>query len=66
MAALRAFVRNREMLVKYRAVHIQHMQKSIEQMNIKLCTVIKDITGKTGMKTIRAIADGVGFANALI
>ncbi len=58
MSALRAFVRNREMLVKYRAIHIQHIQKSIEQMNIKLCTVIKDITGKTGMNIIRAIADG--------
>jgi len=57
--ALRAFVRNREMLVKYRAIHIQHIQKSIEQMNIKLCTVIKDITGKTGMNIIRAITDGV-------
>ncbi len=58
MVALRAFVRNREMLVKYRAIHIQHIQKSIEQMNIKLCTVIKDITGKTGMNIIRAITGG--------
>jgi len=58
MSALRAFVRNREMLIKYRAIHIQHMQKSIEQMNIKLGTVIKDITGKTGMKIIRAITEG--------
>ncbi len=58
MGTLRSFIRNREMLIKYRAIHIQHIQKSIEQMNIKLGTVIKDITGKTGMKIIRAIIDG--------
>ena len=58
MAALRQLVRNRAMLIKYRAVHIQHMQKSIEMMNVKLGTVIRDITGKTGMKIIRAIVAG--------
>jgi transposase len=58
MAALRQLVRNRAMLIKYRAVHIQHMQKSIEMMNVKLGTVIRDITGKTGMQIVRAIVAG--------
>lgn len=58
MCALRALVRHREMLVRYRAIHIQHMQKNLEMMNVKLCSVVKDITGVTGMKIIRAILDG--------
>lgn len=58
MCALRALVRHREMLVRYRAVHIQHIQKNLEMMNVKLCSVVKDITGVTGMKIIRALLDG--------
>ena len=58
MCALRSLIRQREMLVKYRAFHIQHIQKNLELMNIKLCSVLKDITGVTGMKIIRAIVAG--------
>lgn len=58
MCALRSLIRQREMLVKYRAMHIQHIQKNLETMNVKLCSVLKDITGVTGMKIIRAIIDG--------
>lgn len=56
--ALRALARHREMLIKYRAAHIQHMQKALELMNLKLTTVLSDITGVTGMKIIRAIVAG--------
>lgn len=56
--ALRALSRHREMLVRYRASHIQHMQKALEQMNIKLTYVLSDITGETGMTIIRAILSG--------
>jgi transposase len=58
LCSLRALVRHREMLTKYRSIHIQHIQKSLELMNLKLCSVLKDITGKTGMQIIRAILDG--------
>lgn len=56
--ALRSLARHREMLVKYRAAHIQHMQKALELMNLKLTTVLSDITGVTGMKIIKAILAG--------
>lgn len=56
--ALRALARHREMLVQYRAAHIQHMQKAMELMNIKLTYVLSDITGVTGMAIIRSILDG--------
>jgi hypothetical protein len=46
------------MLASYASHHIQHMQKALEQMNIKLNQVISDITGVTGMKIIRAIISG--------
>src|SRR5467141_3295847 len=37
---------------------VQHMQKALEQMNLKLTEVVSDITGKTGMTIIRAILTG--------
>lgn len=55
---LRAYLRQRAMLISYAAKHIQHMQKALEQMNIKLNRVISDITGATGMKIIRSIIAG--------
>lgn len=56
--ALRALTRHREMLVSYRAAHIQHMQKAMELMNVKLTYVLSDITGVTGMAIIRSILAG--------
>ncbi len=41
---LRALVRHREMLLRYRASHIQHIQKILQQMNLKLTNVISDVT----------------------
>lgn len=55
---LRAYHRQRTMLVNHAATHIQHMQKALEQMNLKLTNVISDITGTTGMKIIRSILAG--------
>jgi transposase len=58
IAALRALVRHRDNLIQYRAAHIQHMQKALQLMNVKLTHVISDITGVTGMTIIRAIVAG--------
>jgi hypothetical protein len=43
------------MLVAYASHHIQHIQKALEQMNLKLAHVVSDITGLTGMGIIKAI-----------
>jgi transposase len=56
--AIRSLVRHREMLVQYRSSHIQHMQKALIQMNVRLTSVLSDITGVTGMQIIRAIVAG--------
>lgn len=55
---LRAYMRQREMLVSTIATHIQHMQKSLRQMNLLLDNVVTDITSQTGMRIIRAILTG--------
>jgi len=58
IVALRAYIRHRDNLIKCAGQHVQHMQKSLTQMNIQLHNVISDITGKTGMLIIRAIVAG--------
>ena len=58
VCALRSYVRQRAMLVTYASHHIQHMEKALEQMNIKLSRVITELTGVTGMKIIRDILAG--------
>jgi len=56
--ALRAYWRQRQTQVRYAASHVQHMQKALEQMNVKLPEVVSDITGLTGMSIIDAILEG--------
>ena len=63
--ALRNSVRLRKQMIKEISRQIQRMQKAMEQMNIKLHTVINDITGKTGMAIINAILDGERNAEKL-
>jgi transposase len=38
--------------------HVQHMQKAMERMNVKLHDTISDLTGVSGLKVVRAIVAG--------
>ncbi len=58
MLPLRAFMRQRRMLIEYASDHIRHMQKALDLMNLKLHLVISDITGVTGLRIMHAILDG--------
>jgi transposase len=58
VCALRSYQRQRDMLVRSSTRHVQHMQKALTQMNIKLREVLREVTGKTGMEIIRAILGG--------
>jgi transposase len=58
VCSLRAYLRQRAMLVQYASQHIQHMQKALSQMNVKLQHVVSDINGATGLRIIRAILGG--------
>ncbi len=55
---LRSYPRQRSMLVRYASHHIQHIQKALSQMNVKLQHVISDVTGKTGLAIIDDIVRG--------
>ena len=55
---LRAYLRQRERLLDTAASQIQHMQKAMTEMNLQLHHVVSDVTGKTGMRILRAIIDG--------
>src|SRR6059058_3149114 len=39
-------------------VHVQHMQKSLDQMNLQIHHVISDITGVAGLAIVDAIVAG--------
>jgi transposase len=58
ICTLRGYMRQREMLVECYTMHVQHMQKALTQMNLRLPNVVSDITGVTGMKIIKAILAG--------
>jgi len=58
IGVIRSYVRHRQMLIQYAAIHVQHMQKALTLMNVQLHHVISDITGVTGMRILNAILHG--------
>lgn len=58
IATLCAYMRQRGRLTENPAAHIQHMQKTLMEMTLRLHHVVSDITGATGMRIIRAIVSG--------
>jgi len=58
IARLRAYFRQRDVPVRYRSSHQQHIQKALMQMNLQLHHVVKDITGLTARRIIDAILFG--------
>lgn len=58
ICVLRALWRQRSTLLRDQAREVQHMQKSLVQMNIQLAKVISDIVGTTGQQILRAIIAG--------
>src|SRR6516164_1182756 len=51
---LRASLRQRANLIRSASRHVQHMQKALEQMNLKLTAILSDSTGVSGRAIIRA------------
>jgi transposase len=58
VCVIRSIVRHRDNLVKSAASHVQHIHKSLTQMNLQIHNVISDITGVTGMAIMDAIIAG--------
>lgn len=61
----RTLLRHRAGLVQACSQHIQHMQKSLDQMNVQIHRVLSDITGISGLAMVRAILDGKRDGRAL-
>lgn len=55
---LRSYLRLREDHIRSASMHVNHMQKALTEMNIRLKEVISQIHGKSGMSIIEAILDG--------
>ena len=55
---LQDYLRLRTEHVSSAASHVQHMQKALERMNVKLHDVISSLTGASGLAVVRAIVRG--------
>ena len=55
---LRALLRTRKQLVREQASHVQRLQKTLEDANIKLDAVISDVIGVSGRAMIEALIAG--------
>jgi len=55
---LQDYLRVREDHISMATSHVQHMQKAMERMNVKLHDTISDLTGVSGLKVVRAIVAG--------
>lgn len=55
---LRTYIRLRNDHISLASQHIQHMQKALDSMNIKLHNVISKINGISGMRILKAIIQG--------
>ena len=58
ICAVRTLLRHRNNLIEGAAKHVLHMEKALEQMNLKLHHVISDLTGVTGLAIVDAILAG--------
>src|SRR5215213_3748952 len=58
ICVLRSYMRQRQTLISNASRHLQHMQKALTQMNLKLHQVLSDLSGQTGMRIVRAILQG--------
>src|SRR6202163_93551 len=62
---LRSLTRTRKQLVREQTRHVQRIEKTLAEGNIKLSSVISDIMGASGRRMIPAIIDGGWQPNKL-
>lgn len=63
---LRSYVRLREDHIRSAAMHINHMQKALTEMNIRLKEVLSQLQGKSGISIIEAILKGERNVSVLV
>jgi len=62
---MRDLLRTRKQLVRERSSHIQRIQKTLEDANIKLDCVVTDILGLSGRRILEALIEGQTVPQAL-
>lgn len=63
---LRTLMRTRKQLVRERAQHVLRIQKTLEDANLKIASVVSDITGKSGRAILEALITGETRPEALL
>jgi transposase len=63
---LRDYTRLRQDHLEMGCPHILHMQKALDQMNLKIHEVLSDLTGVSGQRLVQAIIDGVREREMLV
>src|SRR3954470_15317813 len=63
---LRAFLRTRKQLVREQASHVQRVQKTLEDANLKLGSVLSQVMGVSGRGILQALIDGQSDPDALL
>jgi len=63
---LRDYTRLRQDHIQMAMPHILHMQKALDQMNLKIHEVLSDLTGASGRRLVEAILSGERRPEALV
>ena len=58
-------LRTRKQLTRERTSHVQRLQRTLEEANIKLDSVITDIMGLSGRRMIEAMLKGATLSQAM-
>ncbi len=66
IAELRTLLRTRKQLVREQAQHVQRLQKTLEDANLKLASVVSDIVGVSGRAILQALIAGETRPEALV
>lgn len=63
---MRTLLRTRKQLVRERAQHVQRVQKTLEDANLKIASVVSDVVGTSGRAILRAIIEGESQPDKLL
>src|SRR5271170_6692285 len=63
---MRALLRTRKQLVREQASHVQRIQKTLEDANLKLSSVLSQVMGVRGRAILQALIDGQSDPDVLL
>jgi transposase len=64
--SMRSLLRTRKQLVREQASHVQRLQKTLEDANIKLSSVLASVTGLSGRAIVQALIEGENDPDKLV